>query len=544
MTSREEFQHVFHRQRGIIDQSSLSSLQPLVGGDDEGILSALLQLKLLGSSAIIHRNPGEDVDAERLKALLPRHSGTWSEVVQELYNDSDKSPSFDNSRGTIKTDIWAGRINSARPDGEPGLWLLYGNGRALVGSGGICEIANTESRHTFLDLPTLICGSSALVHRYAMDQGVFLSQRISDCWVSMTARIDDIGPEEAVRNVRSRFGNGTATHTSDGNGSLIRFRIPITETPESLIWQIESEKAPPPPPLEEPLDVGPLSAKSNDGTYSFSESELPLRLSNVDALVLGAGGLGSWAIPLLISGCDTADSRITIVDGDQRVEAHNLNRQVLYTTEDIGKPKAHSARRRVLRSLGLREESVRSFASELHPRHAYDKEDHEGDDMVTLEEIAGEYFEDMAQEDDGIIGALDSMQVALSCLDNQYARTTLNRACNDRGVTMVNGGCEGTVGLVEIFSGDRCMVCSYGPEEALSLEKISCQEEGSRPVNSIVTTSSYVGSMMACIALCELARQRGYDVRIPEPRDIVDGMVSKRCSGSLPWIKGVCDDHL
>ena len=221
--------------------------------------------------------------------------------------------------------------------------------------------------------------------------------------------------------------------------------------------------------------------------------------------MLGAGGLGSWAIPLLISGCDTADSRITIVDGDQRVEAHNLNRQVLYRTEDIGKPKAHSARRRVLRSLGLREESVRSFASELHPRHAYDKEDHEGDDMVTLEEIAGEYFEDMAQEDDGIIGALDSMQVALSCLDNQYARTTLNRACNDRGVTMVNGGCEGTVGLVEIFSGDRCMVCSYGPEEALSLEKISCQEEGSRPVNSIVTTSSYVGSMMACIALCELA---------------------------------------
>ena len=36
----------------------------------------------------------------------------------------------------------------------------------------------------------------------------------------------------------------------------------------------------------------------------------------------------------------------------------------------------------------------------------------------------------------------------------------------------------------------------------------------------------------------QLARQRGYDVRIPEPRDIVDGMVSKVLR-SLPWIKGL-----
>ena len=44
------------------------------------------------------------------------------------------------------------------------------------------------------------------------------------------------------------------------------------------------------------------------------------------------------------------------------------------------------------------------------------------------------------------------MQVALSCLDNQFARTTLNRGCNDRGVTMVNGGCGVLLNLVEAFS--------------------------------------------------------------------------------------------
>jgi len=109
---------------------------------------------------------------------------------------------------------------------------------------------------------------------------------------------------------------------------------------------------------------------------------------------------------------------------------------------------------------------------------------------------------------------------------------------------MVNGGCEGTTGLVEAFSDGRCMVCSYGVEEALSMEKISCQEEGARPVSSLVTTSSYVGSMMACMALCELARQRGVGVRMPDPRDLVDGKVSNRVTGSLPWVEGDCQVHL
>ena len=129
-----------------------------------------------------------------------------------------------------------------------------------------------------LNLPTLICGSSALVHRYAMDQGVFLSQRISDCWVSMTARIDDIGPEEAVRNVR--LGSETARpHTPPMNGSLIRFRIPITETPESLIWQIESEKAPPPPPLENPGCRAPVQNQTTEPTHFLNLNLFDSRMS-------------------------------------------------------------------------------------------------------------------------------------------------------------------------------------------------------------------------------------------------------------------------
>ena len=51
---------------------------------------------------------------------------------------------------------------------------------------------------------------------------------------------------------------------------------------------------------------------------------------------------------------------------------------------------------------------------------------------VGLQEIIGE-----SEYDEHIKESLNSMNIALSCLDNQNARTLLNRACLDRGVTMV-----------------------------------------------------------------------------------------------------------
>ncbi len=56
-------------------------------------------------------------------------------------------------------------------------------------------------------------------------------------------------------------------------------------------------------------------------------------------LVVGAGGLGCPA--LLYLGCAGVGT-IGIVDGD-RVELSNLQRQILHTSEDLGKLKIHSA---------------------------------------------------------------------------------------------------------------------------------------------------------------------------------------------------------
>jgi bacteriocin biosynthesis cyclodehydratase domain-containing protein len=69
------------------------------------------------------------------------------------------------------------------------------------------------------------------------------------------------------------------------------------------------------------------------------------RLREARVLVLGVGGLGSWAA-LSLACCGVGE--LTLVDGDE-VELSNLNRQVLFSEDDIGRPKAAVAARSIAR---------------------------------------------------------------------------------------------------------------------------------------------------------------------------------------------------
>lgn len=64
------------------------------------------------------------------------------------------------------------------------------------------------------------------------------------------------------------------------------------------------------------------------------------RIAAARVLMIGAGGLGAPAIQYLAA---AGIGRITVVD-DDRVERTNLQRQVLHTEGDLGRPKAESAR--------------------------------------------------------------------------------------------------------------------------------------------------------------------------------------------------------
>ncbi len=67
------------------------------------------------------------------------------------------------------------------------------------------------------------------------------------------------------------------------------------------------------------------------------------RLLNAKVLVVGAGGLGSpVSLYLAAAGIGT----IGVVDSDS-VELNNLQRQILHSTRDVGRPKAESAKERL-----------------------------------------------------------------------------------------------------------------------------------------------------------------------------------------------------
>ncbi len=68
------------------------------------------------------------------------------------------------------------------------------------------------------------------------------------------------------------------------------------------------------------------------------------KLKSASVLVVGAGGLGS---PVALYLAAAGIGRIGLVDFDV-VDYSNLQRQIIHGTDDVGRPKLHSARRRIL----------------------------------------------------------------------------------------------------------------------------------------------------------------------------------------------------
>jgi len=68
------------------------------------------------------------------------------------------------------------------------------------------------------------------------------------------------------------------------------------------------------------------------------------KLLNSKVLVIGAGGLGS---PILIYLSASGIGKIGIVDGD-KVDMHNLHRQIIHPTKNVGMLKTKSAQESIL----------------------------------------------------------------------------------------------------------------------------------------------------------------------------------------------------
>jgi adenylyltransferase/sulfurtransferase len=171
------------------------------------------------------------------------------------------------------------------------------------------------------------------------------------------------------------------------------------------------------------------------------------------ALIVGAGGLGSpAAMYLAAAGVGT----ITLADGDA-VDLTNLQRQVLHSTQSIGKPKAASGREALARINP--EVRVVALQSRL-----------EGEELERL--VAG-------------------ASVVLDCSDNFATRHAVNRACVRHKKPLVSGAAVRFDGQVSVFdlSDDlsACYHCLF-PENA-EIEETRCAVMGVfAPVTGIIGT--------------------------------------------------------
>ena len=182
------------------------------------------------------------------------------------------------------------------------------------------------------------------------------------------------------------------------------------------------------------------------------------------ALVIGAGGLGSpAALYLAAAGVGT----ITLADGDA-VDLTNLQRQILHTTESIGRPKAASGR---------------DALAKINPEVK----------VVPLQQRL---------QDEGLDPLVASSSVVLDCSDNFATRHAVNRACVRHRKPLVSGAAVRFDGQVSVFDLrddlSPCYHCLF--PENVQLEEVRCAVMG-----VFAPLTGIIGAVQAAEALKLLA---------------------------------------
>jgi sulfur-carrier protein adenylyltransferase/sulfurtransferase len=142
--------------------------------------------------------------------------------------------------------------------------------------------------------------------------------------------------------------------------------------------------------------------------------EAQAKLQAASVLVIGAGGLGC---PILLYLAAAGVGQLTIIDADT-VDVSNLQRQVLFTTEDAGKSKAEAAARRL---------------SALNP-------------CITITPMVARLTRSNAIE---LISAHD---VVVDGSDNFATRYLVNDACVVAGKPLIYGAIQGFEGQASVFN--------------------------------------------------------------------------------------------
>ena len=166
------------------------------------------------------------------------------------------------------------------------------------------------------------------------------------------------------------------------------------------------------------------------------------RFRRAHALIVGAGGLGAPAAQFLVA---AGIGTVTLCDPDT-VDLTNLQRQILYATPDVGRPKVEAARDRL---------------HAINPDVAL---------RLVQERVGGERLAALVHE----------ASVVLDCSDNFATRHAVNRTCVEARVPLVSGAAVRFDGQVAVFDAQDpaspCYHCLFGEGE--ELEETRCATMG------------------------------------------------------------------
>lgn len=190
------------------------------------------------------------------------------------------------------------------------------------------------------------------------------------------------------------------------------------------------------------------------------------RLANSRVVIVGAGGIGSAAIPALAG---AGIGRLTIID-DGEVERSDLQRQTIFRDNQLGRSKAMLAA---------------EFARELNPDI----------EVAGVQERLGEA---------NVEGLIENHDLVLDGSDNFATRLAVNDAATKLRIPLVSAAAvqfQGQVGLFRGWEPDKpCYRCFVG--DAFDSDDCdTCAEQG-----VLGALSATVGSFGALIAIRAIAR--------------------------------------
>jgi molybdopterin/thiamine biosynthesis adenylyltransferase len=189
------------------------------------------------------------------------------------------------------------------------------------------------------------------------------------------------------------------------------------------------------------------------------------KLTRSSALIVGAGGLGCPAsLYLAAAGIGV----IGLVDEDT-VSLSNLQRQILYGEDDVGKKKTETAERQLGRISSAC--NVRSYAYNLNPENA--------------SAITAPY------------------DIVLDCTDNFETRFLINRICHLLGKKLISASLyhhDGQISVFKSFEGapHPCYECLYANTIDKGLVP-NCRQSG-----VVGPVAGILGAMQASAAINEL----------------------------------------